>query len=35
MTDWRESVQYRSDNLDEVNERLEDIDSRVEEIKLN
>ena len=35
MTDLRDSVQYHSYNLDEVNKRLEDIDSRVEEIKLD
>ena len=35
MTDLRESVQYHSDNVDEVNKKLEDIDSRVEEIKLD
>ena len=33
MTDFRESVQYHNDNVDEVNKKLEDIDSRVEEIK--
>ena len=31
----RESVQYHSDNVDEVNKKLEDIDSRVEEVKLD
>ena len=31
----RESVQYHSDNVDEVNKKLEDIDSIVEEIKLD
>ena len=31
----RESVQYNSQNVDEVNKKLEDIDSRVEEIKLD
>ena len=35
LTDLRESVQYHSDNGDEVNKKLEDIDSRVEEIKLD
>ena len=35
LTDLRESVQYHSDNVDEVNKKLEDIDSRVEEIKLD
>ena len=30
-----ESVQYHSDNVDEVNKKLEDIESRVEEIKLD
>ena len=34
MTDLRESVQYHSGNVDEVNKKLEDIDCRVEEIKL-
>ena len=33
LTDLWESVQYHSDNVDEVNKKLEDIDSRVEEIK--
>ena len=35
LTDLGESVQYHSDNVDEVNKKLEDIDSRVEEIKLD
>ena len=35
LTDLRESVQYHSGNVDEVNKKLEDIDSRVEEIKLD
>ena len=35
MSDLRESVQYNSQNVDEVNKKLEDIDSRVEEIKLD
>ena len=35
MTDLRESVQYHRDNVDEINKKLEDIDSRVEEIKLD
>ena len=35
MTDLRESVQYHSDNVDEVNKKLEYIDKRVEEIKLD
>ena len=35
MTDLRESVQYHSDNVDEVNKKLDDIDSREEEIKLD
>ena len=35
MTDLRESVQYHSGNVDEVNEKLEDIDSRVVEIQLD
>ena len=34
LTDLRESVQYLSDNVDEANKKLEDIDSIVEEIKL-
>ena len=35
LIDLRESVQYHSDNVDEVNKKLEDIESRVEEIKLD
>ena len=35
LTDLRKSVQYHSDNVDEVNKKLENIDSRVEEIKLD
>ena len=35
LIDLRESVQYHSDNVDEVNKKLEDIDKRVEEIKLD
>ena len=35
LADLRESVQYHSDNVDEVNKKLEDIDSIVEEIKLD
>ena len=35
LTDLIESVQYHSDNVDEVNKKLEDIDSIVEEIKLD
>ena len=35
MSDLRESVQYHSENVDEVNKKLEDIDSKVEEIKLD
>ena len=35
MTDLRERVQYHSDNVDEVNNKLEDIDSRVEKIRLD
>ena len=35
LTDLRKSVQYHSDNVDEVKKKLEDIDSRVEEIKLD
>ena len=35
LTDLRESVQYHSDNVDEVNKKLEYIDKRVEEIKLD
>ena len=34
LTDLRESVQYHSDNVDEVNKKLKDIDSRIEEIEL-
>ena len=35
LTDVKESVQYQSDNVDEVNKKLEDIDRRVEETKLD
>ena len=35
LADLRESVQYYCDNVDEVNKKLDDIDSRVEEIKLD
>ena len=35
LIDLRESVQYHSDNVDEVNKKLEGIDKRVEEIKLD
>ena len=35
LADLRESAQYHSDNVDEVNKKLEDIDSIVEEIKLD
>ena len=35
MTDSRESVQYHSDNGDKVNEKLEDVDNRVAEVKLD
>ena len=35
LADFRESVQYHSYNVDEINKKLEDIDSRVEEIKLD
>ena len=35
MTDLRKSVQNHSANVDEVNKKLEDIDSRVAEIKLD
>ena len=35
LTDLTESVQCHSDNVDEVNKKLEDIDTRVEEIKLD
>ena len=35
MADLRESVQYHIDNINEVNKNLEDIDSRVEEVKLD
>ena len=34
LTDLRESVQYDSASVDEGNKKLEDIDNRVEEIKL-
>ena len=34
LADLRKSVQYHGGIVDEVNKRLEDIDSRVEEIKL-
>ena len=33
MTDFRKSVQYHSESVDEVNKKLEDIDRRIEEIK--
>ena len=33
LTDFRKSVQYHSDSVDEVNKKLEDIDRRIEEIK--
>ena len=35
LTNLRESVQYHSDNIDEVNKKLENIDRRIEEIKLD
>ena len=35
LTDLRESFQYQSDNVDEVNKKLADIDSRVGYIKLD
>ena len=35
LTELRESVQYHNDYVDEVNKKLEDIDSRVEEIRLD
>ena len=35
LTDLEESVQYHIDNVNEVNKKLEDIDSRVEDIKLD
>ena len=35
LADLRESVQYHSDNVDEVNKKLDDIDSTEEEIKLD
>ena len=35
LTELRESVQYHSDSVDEVNKKLEDIDNRVEEMKLD
>ena len=34
MTDLKENVQYNSDNLYEI-KKLEDIDSRIEKIKLD
>ena len=34
LADLRKSVQYHSGIVDKVNKRLENIDSRVEEIKL-
>ena len=35
LTEWWESVQYHNDYVDEVNKEVEDIDSRVEEIRLD
>ena len=35
LTDLRASVQHHIDNVDEANKKLEEIDSRVEEIKLD
>ena len=35
MKNLEESVQYHSENVDEVNKKLEDIDRRVEEAKLD
>ena len=35
LTDLTESVQYHGDNVNEVNKKLEDIGSKVEEIKLD
>ena len=35
LTDFRENAQYHSGNVDEVNKKLEDVDKRVEEIKLD
>ena len=35
LTDLEDSVQYHIDNVNEVNKKLEDIDSRVEDIKLD
>ena len=35
MTDLRKSVQYHNENVDNLNKKLEDIDRRVEEIKLD
>ena len=35
LADLRKSVQYHSDNVDEVKKKLEEIDSRVEEVKLD
>ena len=35
LTDLKESVQYQSDSVDKINNKLEDIDRTVEEIKLD
>ena len=35
MRELRESVQYHGDNVDKVKIKLEDIDKRVDEIKLD
>ena len=35
LTDLEDSVQYHIDNVNEVNKKLEDIDSRVEDIKID
>ena len=35
MTDLNETVQYHSDKINKVNKKLEDIDRRVEEFKLD
>ena len=35
LTDLREIAQCHNGNVDEVNKKLEDIDSRIEEVKLD
>ena len=35
LTDLKESVKYQSDSVDKINNKLEDIDRTVEEIKLD